>query len=215
SDGETWIQWNETSSLWECCGNNGCDGSQPSRSFSAIQPASWTPIVTAPQSSSTSASARTISSLPTSANATTSIAATSSSTSIAPGNQDNTNKGLSTGAKAGIGAACGSVGLAALIGIIIWFLWRKRRATKADAEIRWQQEQQQEQQQQMLQTQKSSPPYGHASPQYGEGAYYNAPLTTPKPSLPQEMAAQSPAELPPVEAVRGELVGDVPHEDRK
>ncbi|KAK0798112.1 hypothetical protein LTR75_009627 [Friedmanniomyces endolithicus] len=118
-------------------------------------------------------------------------------------------------AKAGIGAACGAVGLAALIGIIVWFLWRKGRATKVDAKARWQQEQQQEQQQQMLQTQKSSPPYGHASPQYGGGAYCNAPLATLNTSLPQEMAAQSPAELPPMETVRGELVADVPHENRK
>ncbi|KAK0335078.1 hypothetical protein LTR59_012952 [Friedmanniomyces endolithicus] len=153
--------------------------------------------------------------LDTQINARTSIAATSSSTSIAPGNQENTNNGPSTGAKAGIGAACGAVGLAALIGIIVWFLWRKGRATKVDAKARWQQEQQQEQQQQMLQTQKSSPPYGHASPQYGGGAYCNAPLATLNTSLPQEMAAQSPAELPPMETVRGELVADVPHENRK
>ncbi|KAK3615205.1 hypothetical protein LTR22_027517 [Elasticomyces elasticus] len=115
-----------------------------------------------------------------------------------------------TGAKAGIGAACGAVGLAALIGIIIWFPWRKRRATTPGAEAHWQQEQQQEQQQHMLQTQKSSRPYGHASPQCGGGDYYSSSLATPKPGLPQEMAAQSPVELPHVEAVRGELVGDVP-----
>ncbi|KAK4913696.1 hypothetical protein LTR49_018030 [Elasticomyces elasticus] len=149
------------------------------------------------------------SSLPTSADAITSVAATSSSTSIASGNQDNTDNRLSTGAKAGIGAACGAVGLAAFIGIIIWFPWRKQRASTAGAEAHWQQEQQQEQQQHMLQTQKSSRPYGHASPQCGGGDYYSS-LATPKPALPQEMAAQSPVELPHVEAVRGELVGDVP-----
>ncbi|KAM0718441.1 hypothetical protein Q7P37_005511 [Cladosporium fusiforme] len=134
-DSQTWIQYNSNTQAWECCGNNACDGSPPTETFSAIARASWSPIQSGPQSSSTPI--RTSSSGSTTSTTSDGAASTQSSSledqsSSAPNNASS----LSDGAKIGIGVACGLFGLAAILGIALFLLRRlkKRRAvTTVDA----------------------------------------------------------------------------------
>ncbi|KAK5710887.1 hypothetical protein LTR17_018637 [Elasticomyces elasticus] len=115
--------------------------------------------------------------------------------------------GLSTGAKAGIGAACGAVGLAALVGALLWFVWRRRHASRGHDAARWQQEKDM-QEQQVLRTHSSD--YAQAAPHYGEAALY----CVPKQAFPQEMSGGSPVEMPG-DSHSGELAGDAHPVDRK
>ncbi|KAK4892738.1 hypothetical protein LTR27_008837 [Elasticomyces elasticus] len=130
---------------------------------------------------------------------------TSSSTPTATSGRahdEQKDAGLSTGAKAGIGAACGAVGLAALVGALFWFVWRRRHASRGHDAARWQQEKDM-QEQQVLRTHSSD--YAQAAPHYGEAALYGV----PKQAFPQEMPGGSPVEMPS-DSNPGELLGDVP-----
>lgn len=136
-DLQSWIQYNGNTNAWECCGNNACDGSPPTETFSAIARASWSPIKTTAQSGLASTETSSTSSSPSSANTT--------SASTAPvrtnnGNQEkksnrNSETSLSSGAKIGIGVACGLFGLAAILGVMLFLLRRhkKRRAGNVQA----------------------------------------------------------------------------------
>ncbi|KAM0705972.1 hypothetical protein Q7P35_007332 [Cladosporium inversicolor] len=118
SDGATWIQWNSNTEVWECCGDSGCNGSSPSETFSAIARASWSPVKTAQQSSTSATSTNTNSARPDeSADMSGSIS-------------------LSTGAQAGIGVACGLFGLAVVLamGLLMIKRHKKRRGINGEGE---------------------------------------------------------------------------------
>jgi hypothetical protein len=220
SDSETWISWNQTGEVWECCGNNGCDGSPPTASFSAVQPVSWTPVPLAVQSTSTSS--------PTSTSKTNAATTTSTIASATPtgtgsgagnsqgqedGNQhkgEHNNGGLSTGAQVGIGVACGIIGLVLIALVAAWLLRRRRRAgansnTIDETQAKWRQ------------NQSEAPEYGNMAPHYGHGGLYDAPPSTEyKQHQPQELPPASPTELPGPGVERMELEGDLEQDrDRK
>jgi hypothetical protein len=126
-DKQRWIRWNTTARVWECCGDGGCGGNPtPTETFTAVASASWSPIEWE-QKSSTSASSSTAS---TTSQASTSIIATPSPTS----NGNDKTGSLSTGAQAGIGVACGLLGLAAILALALLLMKRqkKRRANRSD-----------------------------------------------------------------------------------
>jgi hypothetical protein len=126
-DKQRWIRWNQTVQVWECCGDGGCgDNPTPTETFTAVASASWSPIEWE-QKSSASTSSSTASSTP---QASTSIIATPSPTS----NDNDKTGSLSTGAQAGIGVACGLLGLAAILALALLFMKRqkKRRAKRSD-----------------------------------------------------------------------------------
>ena len=128
NDSQTWIQWNPNTKVWECCGNEGCNGSSPSETFSAIARASWSPIKTAPQSSTAptfpSSTSSSLSSM-------TSMGPNVNGTQYDEGSDSSEGTMLSTGAQAGIGVACGLFGLAAVlaIGLLMIKRYKKRRGT--------------------------------------------------------------------------------------
>lgn len=132
-DGATWIQYNGNTEAWECCGDKGCDGSPPTETFSAIARASWSPIKTAPQSSFTST--ETSSSQSTTSTTDASAAPAHTDTNDEESTTDNSGSGLSSGAKIGIGVACGLFGLAAILGVALILLrrYKKRRANTVHA----------------------------------------------------------------------------------
>lgn len=191
---DTWIQYNKTQNLWQCCGDNVCIGTVTGETFSAIAPSQWSAVPSLQSTTSFSASAT--------ATFASSRTASPSSTSIEGGNEgDNGGKGngtgkanknngsdggLSTGAQAGIGVGCGIVG-AALIAGVVYLVWRRRRTTLNEKmpnnETRWQQEQQ---------CGDTTPYYGDNVPGYGESGQQ-------KSVAPQEMDAvrsiTSPQEL--------------------
>jgi hypothetical protein len=126
-DKQRWIRWNQTVQVWECCGDGGCgDNPTPTETFTAVASASWSPIEWE-QKSSASTSSSTASST---SQATTSIIAAPSPTS----NGNDKTGSLSTGAQAGIGVACGLLGLAAILALALLLMKRqkKRRASRSD-----------------------------------------------------------------------------------
>lgn len=125
SDARTWIQYNTTQAVWQCCGDNGCNGTVTDETFAAVSPSDWTAVAST-QTSTTSVSGSTISSSTTLSPAAPTL--TTASPSSAGGSTG--RGGMSTGAEAGIGVGCSVAGIATLAAIIFGVLWKRRRASQ-------------------------------------------------------------------------------------
>jgi hypothetical protein len=136
-DAQTWIQWNQNTQAWECCGNNACDGSPPTETFKAVARASWSPVEWVPRQTSSSTASTT-----TAASHSTSASGTSTSTNTTPSqtssNNDRAGK-LSTAAQAGIGVACGLFGLAAILGLVLLLMKKHKKRRESRSELQGEQ----------------------------------------------------------------------------
>ena len=103
-DAQTWIRWDNSASAWQCCGDDGCDGTPTDETFNAISPARYSAVPSVPTSAS-------------------SAAVTSSKSS---GHIDDQDNGLSAGTIGGIAAGVAG-GVIAVLTAIIVPLWIKRR----------------------------------------------------------------------------------------
>ncbi|KAK4543676.1 hypothetical protein LTR36_005321 [Oleoguttula mirabilis] len=213
-DDQTYIEYDQTDGVWQCCGNSGCgNGVTSDETFTAIAQSDWTALPLS--QTSTAAATTTLSTTSSSVSSITSsgITATSTPTSSSTGRAG--TGGLSTGVQAGIGVACGIAGLSIVAAITFWVLWRRRRVSETAQEPgdRWQQREQQPPPQML---QQSHPQYGNTVSQYADGAGYGGYLRPPaqqKPAYDPTGSPMSPQELANEGADRHELEVDqsVPH----
>ena len=131
---ETYIQWNYTLDVWECCGDNGCNGTVTIDTFSALPPSQWSAIPT-DAATSLSQSSTLASQISTSGSTTmvTTASISSSTTASQTGSKSKGGGALTTGDKAGMGVAIGIAGIAFIAAVFAIALWRRERSRKISA----------------------------------------------------------------------------------
>ena len=115
SDRQTFITYDNSTDLWQCCGNNGCDEGDPTEeTFKAVSPSDWKPL---------DGNSKNTNNSPPNNDSSNSDDNDDNEDDSAEDNNDS-DDGLTTGAKIGIGIFLGLIGIAVIIAAVM--LYRRR-----------------------------------------------------------------------------------------
>lgn len=139
---QSYVQYDDATNLWMCCGNGGCNGTITDDTFEAVSPDDWKATSGGSAASSQAASSAAPSSTAPQSRVssigfkpTPTEQGTESSQSQSGGSSNSNNSddgGLSTAAEAGIGVAIGLALLALIAALVAIFMMRRRNRQRKE-----------------------------------------------------------------------------------